>query len=52
MSKSCPKKRKTLAVPLARMTVAEAQAEPAPAYEGPSEPRDEGGSQGSPLNMI
>jgi hypothetical protein len=30
----------------------EAQGEPAPAYEGPSEPREEGGSQGNALDMI
>jgi hypothetical protein len=31
---------------------AEMQGEPAPVYEGPPEPREEGGSQGNTLDMI
>jgi hypothetical protein len=30
----------------------EAQAEPAPAYEGPSSPREQEGSQGSAFDLI
>jgi hypothetical protein len=52
MSKNCPKKRKIPIVAPTRTMVAEAQAEPALAYEGPSKPRDEGESQGNPLDMI
>jgi hypothetical protein len=52
MSKQCLKKGKVPAAPLARTTVAEAQTEPALAYDRPSEPRDEEGSQGNALDMI
>jgi hypothetical protein len=53
MSKQCPKKVKMVpTTPSIRMIATEAQAELAPAYEGPSEPRDIGGSQGSTLDMI
>jgi hypothetical protein len=38
--------------PSIRAAATEAQTEPAPTYEGPSEPRDEGGSQGNALDMI
>jgi hypothetical protein len=51
MSKQCPKKVKMVpATPAIRTT--ETQAEPTPAYEGPPEPREEGGSQGNALEMI
>jgi hypothetical protein len=52
MSKQCPKKGKMLVAQPNRTTAAEAQAELAPAYEGPSKPRDEGGSQGNALDII
>jgi hypothetical protein len=52
MSKQCLKKGKVPAAPLARTTVAEAQIELALAYDRPSEPRDEGESQGNALDMI
>jgi Retrotransposon gag protein/Zinc knuckle len=51
MSKQCPKKVKMVPTTLAIRT-AETQGEPAPAYEGPPEPREEGGSQGNALDMI
>jgi Zinc knuckle len=51
MSKQCPKKVKMVPTTLAIQTT-ETQAEPAPAYEGPSEPREEEGSQGNTLKMI
>jgi hypothetical protein len=51
MSKQCPKKVKMVPTTPAIWT-AEAQREPAPAYEGPPEPREEGGSQGNALDMI
>jgi hypothetical protein len=51
MSKQCPKKGKTMpATPAIRTT--EAQAEPAPAYEGPSSPREQEGSGGSAFDLI
>jgi hypothetical protein len=51
MSKQWPKKVKMVpTTPAIRAT--EALAEPAPAYEGPPEPREEGGSQGNALDMI
>jgi Retrotransposon gag protein/Zinc knuckle len=51
MSKQCPKKVKMVPTTPAIQT-AETQGEPAPAYEGPPELREEGGSQGNALNMI
>jgi hypothetical protein len=51
MSKQCPKKVKMVpTTPAIRMT--EAQAEPAPVYEGPSSPREQEGSQGSAFDLI
>jgi hypothetical protein len=51
MLKQCPKKGKTVpATPAIRMT--ETQAEPAPAYEGPSSPREQEGSRGSAFDLI
>jgi hypothetical protein len=53
MSKQCPKKVKmVLTTSLTRAAATEVQPELALAYEGPSEPRDEGGSQGNALEMI
>jgi hypothetical protein len=51
MSKQCPKKVKMVPTTLAIRTT-EAQAEPAPAYEGPSSPREQEGSQGSAFDLI
>jgi hypothetical protein len=51
MSKQCPKKVKMVPTTSA-IRATEAQAEPAPAYEGPPKPREEGGSQGNALDMI
>jgi hypothetical protein len=51
MSKQCPKKVKMVPTNPA-IRIAELQGEPAPAYEGPPEPREEGGSQGNALDMI
>jgi Zinc knuckle len=51
MSKQCPKKVKMVpTTPAIRMM--EAQVEPAPAYEGPSSPREQEGSQGSTFDLI
>jgi hypothetical protein len=51
MSKQCPKKVKMVpTTPAIRTT--EAQAEPAPAYKGPSSPREQEGSQGSAFDLI
>jgi hypothetical protein len=51
MSKQCPKKVKMVpTTPAIRTT--EAQAEPAPAYEGPSSPREQEGGQGSAFDLI
>jgi hypothetical protein len=51
MSKQCPKKVKMVPMTLAiRMT--EVQTELAPAYEGPSTPREQEGSQGNALDLI
>jgi hypothetical protein len=53
MSKQCPKKGKAVPTVLQSIRSAELPAgELAPVYEGPSKPRDEGGSQGSTLDMI
>jgi hypothetical protein len=51
MSKQCPKKVKMVPTTLAIRTT-ETQAEPAPAYEGPSSPREQEGSQGSAFDLI
>jgi hypothetical protein len=51
MSKQCPKKVKMVPVTLA-IRITEAQAEPALAYEGPSAPREQEGSQGNALELI
>jgi Zinc knuckle len=51
MSKQCPKKVKMVPTTPAIQTT-ETQGELAPAYEGPSKPREEGGSQGNALDMI
>jgi hypothetical protein len=51
MSKQCPEKVKMAPTTLAIRTT-EAQTEPAPAYEGPSTPREQEGSQGSALDLI
>jgi hypothetical protein len=51
MSKQCPKKVKMVPMtPAIRMT--EAQAELAPAYKGPSSPREQEGSNGNALDLI
>jgi hypothetical protein len=51
MLKQCPKKVKMIPTTLAiRMT--EAQAEPAPAYEGPSSPREQEGSGSNAFDLI
>jgi hypothetical protein len=51
MSKQCPKKGKTTsAAPTIRTT--ETATEPAPAYEGPSAPDEQGGGGGAALNLI
>jgi Zinc knuckle len=51
MSKQCPKKVKMVPMaPVIRTT--EAQAEPAPVYEGPSSPREQEGSGGSAFDLI
>jgi Retrotransposon gag protein len=51
MFKQCPKKVKMVPTTLT-IRATEAQAELVPAYKGPSEPREEGGSQGNALDMI
>jgi hypothetical protein len=51
MSKQCPKKVKMAPTTLTIQTT-EAQAEPVPAYEGPSSPREQEGSGGSAFNLI
>jgi hypothetical protein len=51
MSKQYPKKVKMVPTTLAIRTM-EVQTELAPAYEGPSEPREEGESQGNALELI
>jgi hypothetical protein len=51
MSKQCPKKVKMVPTTPAIRTM-ETQGEPAPAYDGPPEPREEGESQGNALEMI
>jgi hypothetical protein len=49
MSKQCPKKVKMVpTTPAIRTT----EAEPAPAYEGPSSPREQEGGQGSTFDLI
>jgi Zinc knuckle len=51
MSKQCPKKGKaTSATPTIRAT--EASTEPAPAYDGPTLPEEQGGSGGAALDLI
>jgi hypothetical protein len=51
MSKQCPKKGKTTsATPTIRAT--EASTEPAPAYDGPTSPEEQGGSGGAALDLI
>jgi hypothetical protein len=51
MSKQCPKKVKMVPTTPAIWTT-EMQGELAPAYKGPPEPQEEGGSQGNALEMI
>jgi Zinc knuckle len=51
MSKQCPKKDKVVPMTLA-IRAMETQAEPAPAYEGPSAPREQEGSGGSAFDLI
>jgi Zinc knuckle len=51
MSKQCPKKVKMAPMTLTIQTT-EAQAEPAPAYKGPSSPREQEGSGGSAFDLI
>jgi hypothetical protein len=53
MSKQCPKKVKMVPTTSStRAATVEIQPELALAYEGPFEPRDEGGNQGNALEMI
>jgi hypothetical protein len=51
MLKQCPKKGKMVPMTPAIRTT-ETQAEPAPAYEGPSSPREQEGSGGSAFDLI
>jgi hypothetical protein len=51
MSKQCPKKGKMTPATLTIRTT-EAQAEPAPVYEGPSSPREQESSGGSAFDLI
>jgi hypothetical protein len=51
MSKQCPKKGKTTpATPTLHAT--EASTEPAPVYDGPTSPEEQGGSGGAALDLI
>jgi hypothetical protein len=51
MSKQCPKKGKATPATLAIRTM-EASAEPAPAYDRPTSPREQGGSGGNAFDLI
>jgi Retrotransposon gag protein/Zinc knuckle len=51
MSKQCPKKDKTMP-PTPTIRTTEAQAEPVPAYEGPSSSREQESSGGSAFDLI